>query len=525
MAVYDILIVGSGIAGLSLAIKLNKAFPDRKIAIITKAEEFRSATWHAQGGMSVVCGEGDSFESHIRDTMNAGAGYCNEDVVRRVVRHAPQALHELIENGTDFDRDSSGALLTAKEGGHSHARVVHFKDMTGLQIAVSLLVKVKTAPGISLLTHHIAVDLIMSGVLERARDQQSTCYGAVVYDKNTKRFENYVSRVTILATGGVGQVYHSTTNPTVATGDGIGMAYRAGATIRNMEFVQFHPTAFLLNDDRAPYFLITEALRGYGAFLRNSRGDRFMFSYDSKGELACRDVVSRAIMHQMECSGHPCVYLDCRHLDQQDMIKRFPNVYRHCADRGIDMCKDLIPVAPAAHYLCGGIQVDAAARTSIRNLYALGECAYTGLHGANRLASNSLLEAAVYAGFCFQAIRSTIATIPLSADALKRQIAYSPIDTSPGIAVLRDKVRSYMSRYAGVIRSTSGLTHAFGYLAILAEKFEEVYDGCFSPELDELRNMIACARLIVKHSLDRKENAGVFYNIDLDMDVAMGQAS
>lgn len=518
MAICDVLIIGSGIAGLSLAIKLNKEFPDRKIFIVTKESETQSNTTYAQGGISVVSDtSNDSFQSHVSDTLKAGAGLCNKEVVERVVSQAPHALFELIENGTEFDRDSSGDLVLAREGGHSNSRIVHYKDMTGFQIAVSLLVKVKSLPGVVLLSHHVAVDLIIGERSKKESENRNTCSGTVVFDKKRRRFENYVSRVTVLATGGVGQVYQANTNPSIATGDGIAMAYRAGAVIKNMEFIQFHPTAFFLNNDTAPHFLITEALRGHGAYLRNSVGERFMLKYDSSGELACRDVVSRAIEEEIGLSGHPCVYLDCRHLDPETLKRAFPKVHGHCAEKGIDICKDLIPVMPAAHYLCGGIEVDSSSMTTIDNLYAVGECSCTGLHGANRLASNSLLEAAVFADFAFRSIKSTLGSAVVHAEALKNRINYQLVETSPGINLIRNKVRMLMTKRAGVVRSTEGLLHALKYLSLLSEKFEEVYGNSFSAEIGELRNLIVCANLIVKQSLERARNVGVFYNRDLDL--------
>jgi L-aspartate oxidase len=519
MASCDILIIGAGIAGLSLAIKLNHEFPDRRIVILSKEDETQSGTWHAQGGISVVCKSNDSFESHVNDTLNAGAGLCRRDVVERVIRHAPQVLRDLMDNGAEFDRDASGHLAVGKEGGHSQPRIVHCKDMTGFHISTSLLKTLKSLSGIELLTHHVAVDLITSGLLERIKNNASTCYGALVFNKKKRQFENLVSRATILATGGVGHLYQNTTNPSIATGDGIAMAYRAGALISNMEFIQFHPTAFFLNDEGAPHFLITEALRGHGAYMVNHQGERFMFNYDARGELACRDVVSRAIEDQIVTSGHPCVYLDCRHLDARELAIRFPTVYNHCADRGIDIATDPIPVVPAAHYLCGGIDVDASAMSSVRNLYAIGECAHTGLHGANRLASNSLLEAAVFAGFCFESIKSTLSSIPLRHDAMSSRTAYSLVGSSPGLTMIRSKVRQYMSRYAGVTRTTDGLLHALNYFSLLSIKFEDVYSNSFSPELNELRNAITCARLIIKQSLERNANAGTFYNKDLNLNL------
>lgn len=517
MAVCDILIIGSGIAGLSLAIKLNREFPDRKIYIITKESETQSSTRHAQGGISVVCDtNNDSIQSHVHDTLKSGAGLCTKEIVERVVNRAQYALYDLIANGTDFDRDSAGKLILNREGGHSNARIVHYKDMTGFQIAISLLVMAKTLPGIVVLPHHVAVDLITDEFYEPTADNPNTCYGAIVFDKKNGCFENYVARMTVLATGGIGQVYSATTNPSIATGDGIAMANRAGAAIKHMEFVQFHPTALFLNDDTVRYFLITEALRGHGAYLRNIAGERFMLRYDSSGELACRDVVSRTIEDEIEISRHPCVYLDCRHLDLETLRHAFPQVYHHCAEKGIDIAKDMVPVVPAAHYLCGGIEVNSSSMTSIDNLYAVGECSCTGLHGANRLASNSLLEAAVFADFAFQSIRSKMATTPLKDGTFKNKQEYHLIDASPGIELIREKVRKVMTKHAGVVKSTNGLLHATKYLSLLEETFERAYGKYFSSEIGELRNLIDCAKLIVLQSTRRKHNVGVFYNKDLD---------
>ncbi len=516
MALCDILIVGSGVAGLSLAIRLNKEFPNRKIVIITKGSETESNTWLAQGGISAVCDTThDSFESHIRDTINAGAGLCRKAVVKDVIERAPKALATLVENGTEFDRDSSGEFVLGREGGHSAARIVHYKDMTGFQIAISLLVKVKTLPNIEVLSHHLAVDLITDRQPKGQRAAAS-CVGAVVFDKKASTFENYIARVTVLACGGSGQVYKITTNPSVATGDGIAIAHRAGALIRNMEFIQFHPTAFVNNEDTSSYFLITEALRGSGAYLVNVEGKRFMYDYDAAGELACRDVVARAIVDQMSLTKHRCVYLDCRHLDPIKLKADFPKIYRHLAQKGIDIDQNLIPVIPAAHYTCGGIDVDRSAKTSIANLYALGECSHTGLHGANRLASNSLLEAVVFSDFCFQHIKTILESTSLRADLLENLTQYNIIETSCGISIIKAKIQALMSKHVGVTRTNYGLHYADRYLTLLSEKFEQVYTNCFSAEIAELRNIMDCAKLIVKQSLARKRNAGSFYCKDLE---------
>jgi L-aspartate oxidase len=365
MVICDILIIGSGVAGLSLAIKLNSQFPDKKIYIVTKGEELESNTRYAQGGMSAVYSKSDSFEKHIGDTLKAGDGLCRRDVVEKVVRYAQNALLDLTENGVELDHDPNGDFLLGKEGGHSHARIVHYKDMTGFQIAISLLIKVKTLPGITILSDHTAIDLITNRQLNSSIIESDECYGALIFDNKKHTVLKFPSRMTVLATGGIGQVYKVSTNPKVATGDGIAIAHRAGAAIENMEFIQFHPTAFYSTNSGQQNFLISEAIRGYGAYLRNYHGDRFLFKYHSQGELACRDVVARAIETEIKTGGCPCVFLDCTHLPARELINDFPNIYSYCAEKGIDMTVDLIPVVPAAHYLCGGIRVDLSSRTSI----------------------------------------------------------------------------------------------------------------------------------------------------------------
>lgn len=518
MAICDVLIIGSGIAGLSLAIKLNNQFPDRKIYIVTKGDELDSNTRHAQGGISVVCdAKRDSLDKHIEDTLKAGDGLCNKQVVEKVIRHSQRALFDLTENGVDLDKDRNGDFLLGKEGGHSESRIVHYKDMTGFQIAVSLLVKVKTIPGIILLSDHTAIDLITDRHRAVLAPEANDCYGAFILNGKTNTVEKILSRVTVLATGGIGQVYKVSTNPGIATGDGIAMAHRAGAAIRNMEFIQFHPTAFYTGVPGDPNFLISEAIRGYGAFLRNYNGQRFA----SEGELACRDVVARAIENEIKTSGHPYVFIDCTHLPSKQLKEDFPNISSYCQKRGIDIANDLIPVIPAAHYLCGGIEVDGSARTSIDNLYALGECSHTGLHGANRLASNSLLEAVAFAEFCFQDIGKKIESVAISSAALSIECPYSTDNIgSTGLAVLKDKVQNLMTKYVGINRTSRGLKYALGYLELVDTRLDKFFPNAISRELLELRNIIITGKLIVVQSLNRKVNKGAFYNIDLDMNYA-----
>ena len=518
MAICDVLIIGSGVAGLSLAIKLNKHFPEGRIYLITKGNPLESNSRYAQGGVSVVCDfRNDSFEQHIEDTLSAGSGLCKKDVVEKVIRYGQRALSDLTGNDVDLDREENGDYILGKEGGHSQSRIVHYKDMTGFQIVTSLLVKAKMSPGIILLDNHTAIDLITKRQVENLTNEIDECYGAFVLDEKTQKVEKFISRVTVLATGGIGQVYKISTNPKVATGDGIGIAHRAGASIGNMEFIQFHPTAFYSRASEQQSFLISEAIRGFGAFLRNNDGERFMFKYDPRGELACRDIVSRAIENEIKVSGYPCVFIDCTHLSSEALRRNFPKIFSFCAEKGIDIAKHLIPVIPAAHYLCGGINVDMAARTSIGNLYALGECANTGLHGANRLASNSLLEAIAFSEFCFQDITKLIGSIPISSSAMKFDFSYRVEDEpSSGLVVLKTKLQTLMTKYVGVSRTTKGLKYVLGYLNLIEKRLDEYYPASISTELLELRNILITAKLIVIQSLKQKTNKGAFFNTDLE---------
>ena len=509
----DVLVIGSGIAGLSVAIKVAERFPDRQCLVITKHESAESNTRYAQGGIAVVSDfVNDSFEDHIADTLNAGDGLCDPAVVSHVVYQAPARLQELMEMGAAFDRDASGELLLGREGGHKANRIIHYQDVTGLNISTALLEKVKSLPNIVLLSHHAALDLLVTD------DAGPTCYGAYVMNLETNTFEKYTAAVTVLATGGIGQLYSTTTNPLIATGDGIAMAGRAGARISNMEFVQFHPTAFY-DPHATPAFLISEAVRGQGAYLRNSAGERFMFRYHIDGELACRDVVSRAIGSEIEGSREPFVYLDCRHLSREMLLHHFPNIYTRCMDKGIDMARDFIPVAPAAHYLCGGIDVDLRSRTSIANLYACGECSNTGLHGANRLASNSLLEATVFAHNCFEDIATLLDNIAVPHDSTIPADQYAPVVDSTRVAQMKRSLQQLMANYAGIVRCTNGLRHALDELRRMKEQIATNQPAfVLSTSWHELRNMITCGELVVSQSLARNNNKGGFYSKDLAED-------
>lgn len=517
----DVLIIGSGIAGLSFAIKIAKRFPDCSVTIITKADDSESNTKYAQGGIAVVLDElTDTFQKHIEDTLRAGDGLCNREVVELVVREGPSRLEEIIEWGIEFDQDASGNLALGREGGHTAKRIIHYKDVTGLQIEKGLLLQVSKLPNISLLSHHFSIDLITEHHFKSKISQPQpgiSCYGAYVMDQRTSKIEKYISKVTLLATGGAGQVYRTTTNPLIATGDGVAMAYRAMAKVKDMEFIQFHPTAFYSKDDN-PSFLITEAIRGHGAYLRTKDGERFVFKYDDRGELASRDIVAKAIDNELITRGDECVYLDCTHLPKEDFISHFPNIYEKCLSKGIDITKQMIPVVPAAHYQCGGIEVDTLGRTSISNLYACGECACTGLHGANRLASNSLLEAIVFAHRCFVDVEAKLPGIDFP-----QQI---PDWNAEGTIVPREQIlithtrkelRDLMSDYVAIVRSRERLTRALKRIDILYHETERLYDeAVLSPQLCELRNLITIAFLITRQSLERTENRGTFFNVDLE---------
>ncbi|RLD74481.1 MAG: L-aspartate oxidase, partial [Bacteroidetes bacterium] len=393
----DTLILGSGVAGLTIAIKTAKALPDKKIFVVTKSEPSESNTKYAQGGIASVWDKLDSFKDHINDTMIAGDHLNNPEIVKTVIEEAPKCMRQLIKWGADFDQAKNGELDLGKEGGHSANRILHHKDITGFEVEKTLLEQVEGLPNITLLAYHFAIDLITDHHITGKKYDKNdiNCYGAYILNEKTKKIDTYLATSIVLATGGTGQAYAATTNPLVATGDGIAMAYRAKAKVEDMEFVQFHPTS-LYQPGESPAFLISEAVRGFGAYLRNKKGERFMLEVDKRAELAPRDIVARAIDNELIKSGDPYVYLDCTHLEMDAFVKHFPNISEKCKSIGIDVATQYIPVVPAAHYMMGGIVVDEKGYSSIKNLFACGECSRTGLHGANRLASNSLLEALVF---------------------------------------------------------------------------------------------------------------------------------
>ncbi|MFZ6012696.1 MAG: L-aspartate oxidase, partial [Bacteroidota bacterium] len=447
-------------------------------------------------------------------TLEAGGGLCKEEVVRFVVEQAQDRLGDLISYGVEFDRDKNGRFSLGKEGGHRHKRIVHCKDATGAGVSAALLSNVASLPNITLLTNHAVLDLITSPSATLDNNGANCCRGAIVLNLINGTVSNFFARVTILATGGVGQLYSVTTNPCVATGDGIAIARRAGAKVSNMEFIQFHPTA-LASFDTDPCFLISEAVRGQGAHLVTESGERFMFKYHQDGELACRDIVARAIATEISASNGTGVFLDCAPI-ATDFQDKFPAIFEKCMSVGIDVYFNPIPVLPAAHYLCGGIDADINSRTTIENLYACGECANTGLHGANRLASNSLLEAMVFAHACYLDIAMRLDHIPLRVEALEVKTSQPLQDEERAlVSETRASLRKLMTEQVGIIRSKKGLNLTKNCLADLGKLVDNLTMTIVNADLQELKNIIEVAQLIVDHSLQRKENCGAYFNIDL----------
>ena len=513
----DFLIIGSGIAGLSYALKTANRFPDKKVLILTKSNEDETNTKYAQGGIAAVVDfEKDSFQMHIADTLDAGDGLCNREVVEFCVKEAPDRIREIIDWGAQFDHNETGEFDLGKEGGHTAHRVLHHKDVTGKEIERALLQQIHAAKNIQLITHHFVINLITQHHLGRLVTRVTpgiTCFGVYVLNTKTKRIEKILSRITLLATGGVGQVYKSTTNPVIATGDGIAMVYRAKGRVENMEFIQFHPTA-LYNPAESPSFLVTEAARGHGGILKTSDGREFMHKYDERKSLAPRDIVARAIDSEMKISGEDHVYLDVRHLT--DFAEKFPNINQKCLNEGINPAKDMIPVVPAAHYSCGGIKTDHYGRTSIKNLYACGECSSTGLHGANRLASNSLLEGLIFSHRIFLDSADEIERIPFQENIPDWNAEGT---TEPKEMVLitqsRKELQEIMSYYVGIVRSDARLKRATDRLEILHKETEALYTTTvLSPQLCELRNMINIGYLITRCSAMRHESRGLHFTTD-----------
>ena len=511
----DYLVIGSGAAGLSFALK---AAEHSHVIVVTKGEMNECNTNYAQGGICCVTYEPDTFQKHIDDTMVCGGGICDMQAVELVVTRAPQLMKDLVQWGTRFDKTREGRYELAREGGHSEYRILHHKDETGAEIERTLISLVKSHRNIEVLEYHFAIDLLTQhhlGQLVTRHTEGIECYGAYVMDLKRGRIKTILSRVTVIATGGVGNVYNVTTNPGVATGDGIAMAHRAKAVIENMEFIQFHPTA-LYNPGERPSFLISEALRGFGAILKTQDGKEFMQKYHPMGSLAPRDVVARSIDNEMKVRGDDYVFLDITHRDPKETVSHFPNIYRKCLSIGIDITKEMIPVAPAAHYCCGGVKVDLNGETSIRRLYALGETSCTGLHGANRLASNSLTEAVVYAD---QAARHSAAH--LHEYGLQKGIPAWNADgttaTEEMVLITQNakEMQQIMSNYVGIVRSNLRLERALRRLEIIFKENEELYlKSTPTKELCELRNMIDVGYLIIKQAQAMKRSIGLHYSLD-----------
>ena len=516
----DFLVIGSGIAGLTYALKVAEACPDKKITILTKTQSDETNTKYAQGGIAGVMDfDQDSFSKHIEDTLISGDGLCNEHIVEIVVKEGVQRIEELISWGAKFDKEPEGDFKLGKEGGHSENRILHHKDVTGNEMERTLLEAIKKCPNINLINHCFVLDIITQhhlGYLVTKSTPDIECYGVYVLNLSTKKIQKIVAKITLLAAGGNGQVYRSTTNPAIATGDGVAMVYRAKGRIENMEFIQFHPTALYEPGVRGQSFLITEAVRGDGGILRNANGEAFMERYDERKDLAPRDIVARAIDSEMKINGTEFVYLDCRHMNQEKFLEHFPNIYAKCLSIGVDVSKDMIPVSPAAHYSCGGVKTDEWGHTSIKNLYASGECASTGLHGANRLASNSLLEAMVFSHRSHLAALQQIDSISFNTE-IPDWNAEGTTAPSEMILITQSlkELKLLMSDYVGIVRNNERLKRANRRLDLLHEETEILYQRIeVSPQLCELRNMITVAYLIVKSAELRKESRGLHFNTD-----------
>ena len=511
----DFLVIGTGIAGLSFALKMA---PYGKVCIVTKSKAEEGSTNYAQGGIAAVMYTPDTYEKHIRDTMIAGDDLSDPEIVRITITESTDRIKELIDWGVSFDKNVSGKYDLAKEGGHSEFRVLHHQDQTGAEIEKTLLDLVKENKNIEILENHFAVDLITKhhlGDEPDSNDKDIECYGAYVLNKANHQIMTILSRYTMLATGGSGNVYATTTNPTVATGDGIAMVKRAKGEIDKMEFIQFHPTS-LYNPAEKPSFLITEALRGAGAVLKNKQGKEFMQKYDPRLSLAPRDIVARAIDNEMKISGDDYVCLDATHLTMDVIMNHFPHIYAKCLSIGIDLTKMMIPVVPAAHYTCGGIKVDQFARSSIKNCFASGECASTGLHGANRLASNSLLEALV-----FSHRASLVAIEGYKNISFKNEVpdwdAKGTVFNEEMILITQSlkELQGIMTNYVGIVRSNLRLKRAYDRLQILEQETEELYEkSVLTEKICELRNMISVASLIITMATNRKESRGLHHSID-----------
>lgn len=514
----DFLVIGSGIAGLIFAINASKY---GKVTVLAKEKVENTTTAKAQGGIASVTYDPDSFQNHAKDTISSGSGLNDKEIVDIVVKEGPERIKELISYGTKFDKNKKGLFDLGKEGGHTQNRVLHYKDKTGEEIQRALLKEAQKHHNIEILENHFTIEIITQHHLGQVITKNTpnvTCFGAYVFDKCNNKVISFISKKTIMATGGCGTVYSFSTNPEFCTGDGVAMVYRAKGLIKNMEFIQFHPTV-LYDPDSKPGFLITEALRGAGAILRNDKGEDFCKKYDPRGSLAPRDIVARAIDNELKITGNDFVLLDATHIPESRLKEKFPTIYEKCLDKGIDICKDMIPVIPGAHYMIGGIKVNKNGESTIKNLYAIGEVACTNLHGANRLASNSLLEAAVFAHRA--SINSGEKLKSLNKEIIKQIPDWDDKGTVENeelvlVTYSKKEVQQIMSTYVGIVRSDLRLKRALDRLEILYKETEALYKKSnVSVSICELRNLINVAYLIVKMGSEQKQNIGLHFNIDL----------
>ncbi len=508
-------------AGLSTAIQIASMRKDLSITLLCKTLQFESNTRYAQGGIAAVWDESkDNFEKHIDDTLDAGDGLCNKEAVYNVVTEGPARVQEIIDWGTRFDKTKSDVDYDlGREGGHSENRILHYKDLSGAEIQRALIEKAKSYANITVHENYYAINLITQHHLGYSITRVSPeidCYGAYILNKATKQIETWIARATVLATGGSGQIYRNTTNPQIATGDGVAMVYRAKGRVENMEFVQFHPTALFNPQGENPDFLVSEAVRGFGGILKTKDGEEFMHKYDKRKSLAPRDIVARAIDNEMKVRGDDFVYLDCRHLEKEAFVAHFPTIYNKCMSIGIDPMTQMIPVVPACHYMCGGVKVDQSGKSSIRHLYAAGECSSTGLHGANRLASNSLLEALVYGKRIAEDVVQSIDQVTYR-EGLPEWNDSGTTEPKEMVLITQSwkELKEIMSSYVGIVRSNVRLKRAMDRLHLLYTETEDLYNtSVLSPQLCELRNLISIGYLVTRSASLRKESRGLHYTTD-----------